>query len=264
MGPGSWLRWSYSHQEGWGWIQEDQGVLGLHPCGGGAGQNQLTKLSVLIKYCEGSNVCIWYKILILKSAEQKQKLCCYWHRVVLKPSPMGPVWNYKKLNSYYVIYVQEKSSGRTAHYKLTSTVMLWLQTTKTDSGTMNLGGSLTRQVCWYRNHESSMKPQLCSSHPSTHLASSFTDGKGWNSWRILTPHRQHWPPCRSVYNSYCHVSFLGWYFMMIKQPWDAVTCITSCSAVLQTSVCFFRIWRTRFAPHWMKSTLGRLRILSMA
>lgn len=42
--------------------------------------------------------------------------------------------------------VQEKSSGRSAHYKLTSTVMLWLQTTKTGSGTMNLGGSLTRQV----------------------------------------------------------------------------------------------------------------------
>ncbi|XP_067361085.1 F-actin-capping protein subunit beta [Channa argus] len=41
---------------------------------------------------------------------------------------------------------QEKSSGRTAHYKLTSTVMLWLQTTKTGSGTMNLGGSLTRQM----------------------------------------------------------------------------------------------------------------------
>uniref|UniRef100_A0A670Z069 F-actin-capping protein subunit beta n=1 Tax=Pseudonaja textilis TaxID=8673 RepID=A0A670Z069_PSETE len=41
---------------------------------------------------------------------------------------------------------QEKSSGRTAHYKLTSTVMLWLQTNKTGSGTMNLGGSLTRQM----------------------------------------------------------------------------------------------------------------------
>ncbi|XP_026577000.1 F-actin-capping protein subunit beta [Pseudonaja textilis] len=40
----------------------------------------------------------------------------------------------------------EKSSGRTAHYKLTSTVMLWLQTNKTGSGTMNLGGSLTRQM----------------------------------------------------------------------------------------------------------------------
>uniref|UniRef100_H2ZCW4 F-actin-capping protein subunit beta n=1 Tax=Ciona savignyi TaxID=51511 RepID=H2ZCW4_CIOSA len=38
------------------------------------------------------------------------------------------------------------SLGRNAHYKLTSTVMLWLQTSKAASGTMNLGGSLTRQV----------------------------------------------------------------------------------------------------------------------
>merc|ERR1712210_130054 len=37
-------------------------------------------------------------------------------------------------------------SGRSAHYKLTSTSMLWLQTNKARSGTMNLGGSLTRQV----------------------------------------------------------------------------------------------------------------------
>ena len=42
--------------------------------------------------------------------------------------------------------LQEKSSGRSAHYKLTSTAMLWLQTNKEGSGTMNLGGSLTRQV----------------------------------------------------------------------------------------------------------------------
>lgn len=40
---------------------------------------------------------------------------------------------------------QEKAQGRNAHYKLTSTVMLWLQTIKAGSGTMNLGGSLTRQ-----------------------------------------------------------------------------------------------------------------------
>uniref|UniRef100_A0A8C6L3V6 F-actin-capping protein subunit beta n=1 Tax=Nothobranchius furzeri TaxID=105023 RepID=A0A8C6L3V6_NOTFU len=53
-------------------------------------------------------------------------------------------------DSIHVVEVQEKSSGRTAHYKLTSTVMLWLQTTKTGSGTMNLGGSLTRQVCYLR------------------------------------------------------------------------------------------------------------------
>lgn len=52
---------------------------------------------------------------------------------------------------------QEKSSGRTAHYKLTSTVMLWLQTNKSGSGTMNLGGSLTRQV------ELSLQP-LTSAH----------------------------------------------------------------------------------------------------
>ncbi|ELW68550.1 F-actin-capping protein subunit beta [Tupaia chinensis] len=52
-------------------------------------------------------------------------------------------------DSIHVVEVQEKSSGRTAHYKLTSTVMLWLQTNKSGSGTMNLGGSLTRQkmVC---------------------------------------------------------------------------------------------------------------------
>uniref|UniRef100_A0A8C5Q585 F-actin-capping protein subunit beta n=1 Tax=Leptobrachium leishanense TaxID=445787 RepID=A0A8C5Q585_9ANUR len=45
-----------------------------------------------------------------------------------------------------VLVQGSKSSGRTAHYKLTSTVMLWLQTNKTGSGTMNLGGSLTRQM----------------------------------------------------------------------------------------------------------------------
>lgn len=49
-------------------------------------------------------------------------------------------------DSIHVVEVQEKSSGRTAHYKLTSTAMLWLQTNKAGSGTMNLGGSLTRQV----------------------------------------------------------------------------------------------------------------------
>lgn len=49
-------------------------------------------------------------------------------------------------DSIHVVEVQEKSTGRTAHYKLTSTAMLWLQTNKTGSGTMNLGGSLTRQL----------------------------------------------------------------------------------------------------------------------
>jgi capping protein beta len=49
-------------------------------------------------------------------------------------------------DSIHVFEVAEKTSGRNAHYKLTSTVMLWLQTSKQGSGTMNLGGSLTRQV----------------------------------------------------------------------------------------------------------------------
>jgi len=49
-------------------------------------------------------------------------------------------------DSIHVIEVQEKSSGKNAHYKLTSTVMLWLQTNKNTSGMMNLGGSLTRQM----------------------------------------------------------------------------------------------------------------------
>ena len=51
-------------------------------------------------------------------------------------------------DAVHVVEVQEKSTGRNAHYKLTSTVMLWLQTNKEGSGTMNLGGSLTRQVGW--------------------------------------------------------------------------------------------------------------------
>ncbi|XP_022085541.1 F-actin-capping protein subunit beta-like [Acanthaster planci] len=49
-------------------------------------------------------------------------------------------------DSIHVVEVQDKSSGRNAHYKLTSTVMLWLQTNKSGSGMMNLGGSLTRQA----------------------------------------------------------------------------------------------------------------------
>lgn len=48
-------------------------------------------------------------------------------------------------DSIHVVEVQEKSSGRSAHYKLTSTVMLWLQKKSGDVGTLNLGGSLTRQ-----------------------------------------------------------------------------------------------------------------------
>lgn len=61
-------------------------------------------------------------------------------------------------DSIHVVEVQEKSSGKNAHYKLTSTVMLWLQTNKTGSGLMNLGGSLTRQA------ESDMGIQEFTSH----------------------------------------------------------------------------------------------------
>lgn len=49
-------------------------------------------------------------------------------------------------DSIHVVEVMEKSTGRSAHYKLTSTAMLWLQTNRVGSGTMNLGGSLTRQT----------------------------------------------------------------------------------------------------------------------
>jgi capping protein beta len=47
-------------------------------------------------------------------------------------------------DSIHVFEAQEVGSAN-AVYKLTSTVMLWLETTKEGSGTMQLGGSLTRQ-----------------------------------------------------------------------------------------------------------------------
>jgi capping protein beta len=47
-------------------------------------------------------------------------------------------------DSIHVIEVKEKTA-KNAKYKLTSTVMLWLQTDNDASGTMNIGGSLTRQ-----------------------------------------------------------------------------------------------------------------------
>eukprot|EP00049_Salpingoeca_infusionum_P017450 m.353011 g.353011 ORF g.353011 m.353011 type:complete len:277 (-) comp16664_c0_seq1:212-1042(-) len=48
-------------------------------------------------------------------------------------------------DSIHVFEVQEAAKGQNATYKLTSTVMLWLETTKEGSGVMQLGGSLTRQ-----------------------------------------------------------------------------------------------------------------------
>jgi len=50
------------------------------------------------------------------------------------------------LVSIHTVEVQEKQSGHSAYYKLKLIVMLWLQTHKTMSGMMNLGGTLTRQL----------------------------------------------------------------------------------------------------------------------
>ncbi len=54
----------------------------------------------------------------------------------------------KNINGCWdAIHVFEVSeTGKKADYKLTSTIMLWLQTNKENSETMNLGGSITRQV----------------------------------------------------------------------------------------------------------------------
>jgi len=49
-------------------------------------------------------------------------------------------------DSIHVIEVEEKSNGRTARYKLTSTIMLWLETQDGETGCFNLGGSLTRMT----------------------------------------------------------------------------------------------------------------------
>lgn len=63
-------------------------------------------------------------------------------------------------DSIHVVEVQEKGAGRNAHYKMTSTVMLWLQNQREESGTMDLGGSLTRQ-----DEKDASVPE-----PGTHIA----------------------------------------------------------------------------------------------
>ncbi|KAI8979794.1 F-actin-capping protein subunit beta [Mycotypha africana] len=47
-------------------------------------------------------------------------------------------------DSIHVFEVQER--GRNAHYKLTSTIMLYMITSNQDLGQMNLSGSMTRQI----------------------------------------------------------------------------------------------------------------------
>ncbi|KXS17917.1 F-actin capping protein, beta subunit [Gonapodya prolifera JEL478] len=49
-------------------------------------------------------------------------------------------------DSIHVIEVVEKGGARSAHYKLTSTVLLYMSTNKANLGGFNLSGSLTRQA----------------------------------------------------------------------------------------------------------------------
>jgi hypothetical protein len=59
--------------------------------------------------------------------------------------------------------VKEHSKSRTAgkdSYKLTSTVMLWLETNKDGSGMMQLGGSLTRQDEREMQYDESAHPHI--------------------------------------------------------------------------------------------------------
>lgn len=48
-------------------------------------------------------------------------------------------------DSIHVVEMEEKDD-QLAHYKLTSTVIVWLETNKPETGFMNSGSSLTRQV----------------------------------------------------------------------------------------------------------------------
>jgi len=66
-------------------------------------------------------------------------------------------------DSIHVVEVKEHSKSRTAGkdtYKLTSTVMLWLETNKDGSGMMQLGGSLTRQDEREMQYDESAHPHI--------------------------------------------------------------------------------------------------------
>ena len=54
------------------------------------------------------------------------------------------VFEVRKLICYFH-YLQVSTYENTVSYKLTTTIMLWLQTDTSDCGLLNLGGSLTRQ-----------------------------------------------------------------------------------------------------------------------
>lgn len=89
-------------------------------------------------------------ILIKKAGDGSKKIKGCWDSIhVVEVQVCHHTFNQLlPRNSIFCVcfFSQEKSSGRNAHYKLTTTVMLWLQTNKQSSGTMNLGGSLTRQI----------------------------------------------------------------------------------------------------------------------
>ena len=59
-----------------------------------------------------------------------------------KGQPMKGTWD-----SIHVVEVMDQGSN--AHYKLTSTVMLGIETETDQSGRVNLGGSMTRQVIFF-------------------------------------------------------------------------------------------------------------------
>jgi len=66
-------------------------------------------------------------------------------------------------DSIHVVEVKEHSKSRSAGkdtYKLTSTVMLWLETNKDGSGQMQLGGSLTRQDERELQYDESAHPHI--------------------------------------------------------------------------------------------------------
>jgi len=68
-------------------------------------------------------------ILIKKTQDQSKK-----------GQPMKGTWD-----SIHVVEVNEKKDKKNAHYKLTSTVMLSIETETAATGSVNLAGSLTRQ-----------------------------------------------------------------------------------------------------------------------
>lgn len=85
-------------------------------------------------------------ILIKKAGDGSKKIKGCWDSIHVVEVQVCSVYLIFSVPDYLIVFLQEKSSGRNAHYKLTTTVMLWLQTNKQSSGTMNLGGSLTRQI----------------------------------------------------------------------------------------------------------------------